>query len=176
MNLWRSPDYRKRFQHWHCVNCWAPSSEAAHCRIGWVGMGLEKPADSCCTPLCSWCHRTGPIAQHKGNEEAWWKARGVDPLDLAARLHRTWLADPKDAQGIYEILGGTHYAIEEFVWNAYRASKLEFDASPSPDNAEATLNAFKAHLVSLGAAEQYEQRVASLKAALDTTLAELEAP
>ncbi len=175
MSILRLPEYRKRFQFWNCVCCWAPSSEAAHYKGDFVGTGLEKPPDQQCAPLCTWCHRTGPIAQHRGNEKLWWKARGIDPLELGKRLHATWDADPKDAQGIYEIIGQTHEAIKQFANNAFAVDMLAFNDGPTLALMDVAIASHKVHLVSMGAAESYEQRVASLNAQMRATLEKLEA-
>ena len=67
--------------------------EAAHVRYGSpvhgkpaTGMGT-KPDDRWTVPLAAEIHREGPEAQHAANEREWWEARGIDPLDVALRLH-----------------------------------------------------------------------------------------
>lgn len=133
---WRSKKYREQFQFWPCVVCTAPSSEAAHVRIGQQGIGM-KPADSCCVPLCSYCHRTGPDAQHRHNEREWWEARGVNPLVLSRRLHTFWLDNPgrPDAQSVFETLNAAHTAIETHAWKACKQAGGDFAANPTPERA-----------------------------------------
>ncbi len=67
--------------------------EAAHIRYSdqrfakrQVGIG-EKPDDRWTVPLHYDLHRTGPEAQHNSNERAWWRARGIDPVVVAAALY-----------------------------------------------------------------------------------------
>jgi hypothetical protein len=66
--------------------------EAAHVRYSdprfakrHVGIG-EKPDDKWTVPLHHELHRTGSDAQHSSNERAWWRARGIDPVAVAAAL------------------------------------------------------------------------------------------
>ena len=67
--------------------------EAAHIRYSdqrfakrQVGIG-EKPDDCWTVPLHHEMHRTGSDAQHSSNERAWWRARGIDPVVVAAALY-----------------------------------------------------------------------------------------
>ena len=75
-----------------CCVCGKPApSEAAHIRMRRadmskdIGMG-EKPHDMHTTPLCNWHHVSGPKAQHKMNEAAFWRMHGLDPFAIALRL------------------------------------------------------------------------------------------
>lgn len=63
-----------------------PPSEAAHIRIGLFARGM-KPHDKHAVPLCAWCHRDGPEAQHKMNETEFWEMWEIDPFDVAAKLY-----------------------------------------------------------------------------------------
>jgi hypothetical protein len=74
-----------------CLSCQAdPCGEAAHVRMtdraaGKVNPGLgAKPDDRFALPLCHTCH----MEQHRGSEIAFWRARGIDPLRVAATLHK----------------------------------------------------------------------------------------
>lgn len=69
-----------------CVCGRHPPVEAAHIRIGITGM-QRKPDDARALPLCAWCHREGPDAQHKGAELDFWNRFEIDPLALAAKLY-----------------------------------------------------------------------------------------
>ena len=75
-------------------------TEAAHIRYSdprfakrQVGVG-EKPSDCWTVPLHHEMHRTGPDAQHSSNERAWWRARGIDPVAVAAALYTHSGDDP----------------------------------------------------------------------------------
>lgn len=174
MKLFRSPAYRACFQHWPCVTCSAPSSEAAHVKGDFVGMGLQKPPDNHLVPLCTWCHRTGPEAQHNGNETAWWEARGIDPLLLAEQLYAIWTADPKDAQGIDEAIGMAHMAIEKHAWNAFKRVQEQFEHAASHEHAAEALGAYKIHLIATGAGQGYEGAVALMDEQMNAMLIEKE--
>ncbi|MGF6434355.1 hypothetical protein [Bradyrhizobium elkanii] len=73
-----------------CVCCGNNiQTEAAHLRVtnrkygkDFTGGG-RKPSDRWALPLCSNCHRE----QHGGNEDAFWRARGINPFVLALSLH-----------------------------------------------------------------------------------------
>ncbi len=83
-----NPRHRAFINSLPCVACGrAAPSECAHVRMGTDGGTGYKPADRFCLPLCEGCHRTGPAAQHTIGEPAFWAERGVDPVDIAARLY-----------------------------------------------------------------------------------------
>jgi hypothetical protein len=77
-----------------CCVCGRPSpgTEAAHIRIGFFGKGI-KPHDKHAVPLCGWCHRDGPSAQHKMNETEFWSLWEIDPFELAAKLYAEYGGD-----------------------------------------------------------------------------------
>ena len=89
------PKHRAHIRRLPCSGCGRPGpSEAAHVRLsdfGGVtvpesergGTGL-KPADRHCVPLCRECHSR----QHNKGERSFWIIRGINPLALAASLHR----------------------------------------------------------------------------------------
>src|SRR5262249_7498918 len=56
----------------------------------------RKASDEFAVPLCRSHHR----AVHRaGDEQAWWKAAGIDPVKVARQLWRqTRLNDPQDGQ------------------------------------------------------------------------------
>lgn len=82
-----------------CSNPQCPGGhpiEAAHVRMTDLEAGkrytgkAERPSDRWAVPLCSWCHREGPQAQHRGSEAAFWQRVGVDPIALAKKIWRDW--------------------------------------------------------------------------------------
>lgn len=81
----------KAIRQCNCLVCgkYQPS-EAAHIRYGDMSHGKfatgmqEKPDDKWTLPLCSDCHRE----QHSMNEQKFWKLKGIDPLEMAAKLFR----------------------------------------------------------------------------------------
>lgn len=79
--------YLKWLRQKPCCACSRfPPSEAAHIRYGLTGM-QRKPDDCRAVPLCAWCHREGPEAQHKGDEQEFWARLEIDPLALATNLY-----------------------------------------------------------------------------------------
>lgn len=48
--------------------------------------GGEKPSDCYTVPLCHRHHNEGEQSQHATNEERWWRAKGIDPIVIAALL------------------------------------------------------------------------------------------
>ena len=88
------PTYLTYIRMCDCLACGKSApSEAAHIRYpdlryGKMMTGMqEKPHDKWTVPLCAWCHREGPNAQHKMNERKFWKERNIDPVETAARLY-----------------------------------------------------------------------------------------
>lgn len=73
-----------------CCTCGSTDAvQAAHIRSGSLeyekprtGLG-EKPSDRWAVSLCRMCH----TMQHRQNELAFWKDRGLDPFDLAKRYY-----------------------------------------------------------------------------------------
>lgn len=67
--------------------------EAAHLRMAAPFLGKrytghrEKPDDKWATPLCRWCHQTGPEAQHKIGEHRFWGLAEINPFILAMELY-----------------------------------------------------------------------------------------
>lgn len=72
-----------------CCGRRPPGTEAAHIRIGLFAKGM-KPHDKHAVPLCSWCHRDGPEAQHKMNETEFWRMWGMDPFEIAASFYAVY--------------------------------------------------------------------------------------
>lgn len=72
-----------------CVCCGNDiETQAAHLRSvkreygkDWTG-GARKPSDMWTLPVCGRCHSE----QHEGNEEAFWRERGINPFVLALSL------------------------------------------------------------------------------------------
>lgn len=90
------PKYLEFVRTKPCCVCRASPTEAAHIRmanpaIGKPSTGMsEKPDDRYSVPLCAWCHRESPKAQHKMNEAEFWRWNGIDPFKLAASLYRAY--------------------------------------------------------------------------------------
>lgn len=74
-----------------CLSCLGGPAEAAHVRFsdasrGKVNPGMGRKDDFYVVPLCHWCHRDGPEAQHRCNEADWWAGKGIDVLSICAAL------------------------------------------------------------------------------------------
>jgi hypothetical protein len=52
----------------------------------------RKPSDEFAVPLCRAHHRA---AHRAGEERAWWKAAGIDPIKIARKLWKETLADKR---------------------------------------------------------------------------------
>lgn len=75
--------------HGHpCLICSAREVHAHHVRIGLRTMGVRK-GDDLAVPLCPTHHDE----LHRGKEEAFWAAYGVDPLAWCARFIRSQEGD-----------------------------------------------------------------------------------
>jgi hypothetical protein len=77
-----------------CLICGRKQSDAHHLRYLQPRALGRKASDEFCVPLCRSHHR----AVHRaGDERAWWKAAGIDPVKVARQLWRqTRLDDPQE--------------------------------------------------------------------------------
>jgi len=79
-----------------CLICGRKQSDAHHLRYLQPRALGRKASDEFAVPLCRSHHR----AVHRaGDEQAWWKAAGIDPVKVARQLWRqTRLDDPQEHQ------------------------------------------------------------------------------
>jgi hypothetical protein len=77
-----------------CLVCGRKQSDPHHLRYLQPRALGRKASDEFAVPLCRSHHR----AVHRaGDEQAWWKAAGIDPVKVARQLWRqTRLSDPQD--------------------------------------------------------------------------------
>ena len=77
-----------------CLICGRKQSDPHHLRYLQPRALGRKASDEFAVPLCRSHHR----AVHRaGDEQAWWKAAGIDPVKVARQLWRqTRLNDPQD--------------------------------------------------------------------------------
>jgi hypothetical protein len=68
-----------------CLLCARKPSDAHHLRFVQPRALGRKPSDEFAVPLCRIHHRA---AHRAGDERAWWKAAGIDPLKIARKLWR----------------------------------------------------------------------------------------
>ena len=74
---------------WQASPAWSAGrspSEAHHLRFAQPRAMSRKVSDEFTVPLCALHHRD---LHARGNEEAWWQERKIEPLDVAADLWRT---------------------------------------------------------------------------------------
>jgi hypothetical protein len=69
-----------------CLVCGRSPAEAHHIRFAQPRAMSRKVSDEFTVPLCALHHRD---LHGRGNEEAWWGDRKIEPLDVAADLRRT---------------------------------------------------------------------------------------
>lgn len=87
----RSPRHLARLRTLACCipDCWRQPVDPHH--LNWSqpkGKGL-RASDSKTVPLCRWTHHSATSAEgvHSvGDEAAWWRAHGIDPLAVANDL------------------------------------------------------------------------------------------
>lgn len=85
------PDYLAKIRQLPCLYCGVEAGEAAHvnfsnAEFGRVNSFGKRPHDKFAVPLCRDDHQNARHAQHKGNEEAFWLALGIDPYAVARQL------------------------------------------------------------------------------------------
>jgi ERF superfamily len=68
-----------------CLLCARKPSDAHHLRFAQPRALGRKTSDEFAVPLCRIHHRA---AHRAGDERAWWKAAGIDPLKIARKLWR----------------------------------------------------------------------------------------
>jgi hypothetical protein len=66
-----------------CLLCARKPSDAHHIKFAQPRALGRKTSDEFTVPLCRTHHRA---VHHAGNEEAWWKQAGIDPLKVARKL------------------------------------------------------------------------------------------
>jgi hypothetical protein len=76
-----------------CLYCGVePCGEAAHVKYSCAAFGMKnmlgrRVDDSRALPLCRDDHQNARHAQHRGSEEAFWSALGINPYHVCARLY-----------------------------------------------------------------------------------------
>jgi hypothetical protein len=68
-----------------CLVCGRKPSDAHHLRFAQPRALGRKVSDELVTPLCRIHHRD---VHRAGNERAWWKQAGIDPVGVARKLWR----------------------------------------------------------------------------------------
>jgi hypothetical protein len=87
---YRNPDHLRYVAQQPCVICGRKPSDPHHVRYVQPRALGRKSSDEFAVPLCRIHHR---LVHRVGNESAWWKDVGIDPLEVAAKLWRRARAD-----------------------------------------------------------------------------------
>ena len=90
---YRNPEHLRYVAQQACLICGRKQSDPHHLRYLQPRALGRKASDEFAVPLCRSHHR----AVHRaGDEQAWWKAAGIDPVKIARQLWRqTRLDDPE---------------------------------------------------------------------------------
>jgi hypothetical protein len=72
-----------------CLFCGRKPSDPHHLRYTQPRALGRKASDEFAVPLCRTHHRA---AHHAANEQAWWRAIGIDPIEVARKLWKDTLA------------------------------------------------------------------------------------
>jgi len=91
---YRNPEHLRYVAQQACLICGRKQSDPHHLRYLQPRAFGRKASDEFAVPLCRSHHR----AVHRaGDEQAWWKAAGIDPVKVARQLWRqTRLDDPQE--------------------------------------------------------------------------------
>jgi hypothetical protein len=91
---YRNPEHLRYVAQQACLICGRKQSDPHHLRYVQPRALGRKASDEFAVPLCRSHHR----AVHRaGDEQAWWKAAGIDPVKVARHLwRRTRLDDPQE--------------------------------------------------------------------------------
>jgi ERF superfamily len=94
LRRYRNPEHLRYVAQQACLICGRKQSDPHHLRYLQPRALGRKASDEFAVPLCRSHHR----AVHRaGDERAWWKAAGIDPIKVARHLWRqTRLDDPQE--------------------------------------------------------------------------------
>jgi ERF superfamily len=95
---YRNPEHLRYVAQQACLICGRKQSDPHHLRYLQPRALGRKASDEFAVPLCRSHHR----AVHRaGDEQAWWKAAGIDPVNVARQLWRqTRLNDPQEHHSV----------------------------------------------------------------------------
>jgi hypothetical protein len=93
----RNKDHLRHVAQQPCLVCGRKPSDPHHLRFAQPRALGRKASDEFAVPLCRIHHR---LVHRVGNEAAWWKEAGIDPLKAASKLwKRTRLEEgPSEAK------------------------------------------------------------------------------
>jgi hypothetical protein len=87
------PAYLAEVRQLPCLYCGVePSGEAAHVKYSCAAFGMKnmlgkRVSDDRALPLCRDDHLNAKHAQHRGGEEAFWAALGINPYRVTTQLY-----------------------------------------------------------------------------------------
>ncbi|QOG20406.1 hypothetical protein [Bradyrhizobium sp. SEMIA] len=87
------PKYLAEVRQLPCLYCGVePCGEAAHVKYSCAAFGMKnmlgmRVDDTRALPLCRDDHQNARHAQHRGSEEAFWAALGINPYNVTRRLY-----------------------------------------------------------------------------------------
>jgi hypothetical protein len=91
---YRNPEHLRYVAQQACLICGRKHSDPHHLRYLQPRALGRKASDEFAVPLCRSHHRA---VHRSGDEQAWWKAAGIDPVKVARQLWRqTRLNDPQE--------------------------------------------------------------------------------
>src|SRR5262245_29808784 len=87
---YRNRDHLRFVMQQPCLLCGRKLSDAHHIRFVQPRALGRKPSDEFAVPLCRSHHR---VVHRAGDEKAWWKQAGIDPIKVARKLWKHTLID-----------------------------------------------------------------------------------
>jgi ERF superfamily len=87
---YRNRDHLRFVMQQPCLLCGRKPSDAHHIRFAQPRALGRKASDEFAVPLCRSHHRA---AHRAGNEKAWWKQAGIDPVNVARKLWKRTRVD-----------------------------------------------------------------------------------
>jgi hypothetical protein len=94
---YRNKDHLRFITQQPCLLCARKPSDAHHLRFVQPRALGRKASDEFAVPLCRTHHRA---VHRSGDERAWWKASGIDPIKVARKLWKdTLTSKPRDPVG-----------------------------------------------------------------------------
>jgi hypothetical protein len=89
---YRNKEHLRYVAQQPCLLCARKPSDPHHLQFVQPRALGRKPSDEFAVPLCRAHHRA---AHRAGDERAWWKAAGIDPIKIARKLWKETLADKR---------------------------------------------------------------------------------
>jgi hypothetical protein len=94
---YRNKEHLRFITRQPCLLCARKPSDAHHLKFVQPRALSRKASDEFAVPLCRTHHRA---VHRSGDERAWWKASGIDPIKVARKLWKnTLMSEPHDPVG-----------------------------------------------------------------------------